>query len=80
MFPFNVGDRGHVIEKSKNAKTETEEQKQDFYGIDEGITTSMALLKLFIQQLIFTKRAQQTITNILEIAGCYTYLSTVAIR
>jgi hypothetical protein len=38
MFPFNVGDRGHVIEKSKNAKTETEEQKQDFYGIDEGIT------------------------------------------
>ena len=32
-----LGDRGHVIEKSRNTKTDTEEQKQDFFGIDEGI-------------------------------------------
>ena len=25
-----------MIEKSKNTRTDEEEQKQDFYGIDEG--------------------------------------------
>ena len=36
----NIGERGHVIEKSRNTKTDTEEQKQDFFGIDEGIIIS----------------------------------------
>ena len=31
----HIGERGHVIEKSRNTKNDTEEQKQDFYGIDE---------------------------------------------
>lgn len=31
----HIGDRAHVIEKSKNLRTESEEQKQDFFNMDE---------------------------------------------
>ena len=43
MLLFNVGERGHVIEKSRNTKNDTEEQKQDFYGIDEGIVITFSM-------------------------------------